>query len=328
MNRIIWITAIVACLLWGLTFSRAGAAEPKKPVGYFALRPAEGRIDLAKSLLASKHIAGFEIRDRWCNVEREPGKYDFSRLAAAAAQIRKAGKKYTLVILGGSSAPPWLFDKGCKYYQITPGPHDPSIFVPIEWDPVMIKHYTAMVAALGKEFDSDPACVKVNAGGPTEGSNEMFVREGGVSKMPNAAELLTGAWYDCLDAYGEAFPSTPISLNMAHPFSERDGILERVAKYHADTLGLQRAAFQYDGYNARPDAANYGPYKLVKSYGERGYMTGVEQVQPTSSSRYGGSGSRQQKFDYSVNRARDIGCDFFDFYEPDLPLIKKPFVPR
>jgi hypothetical protein len=338
-KTIVTLVALLACLYWLLTFSKNGAAEVapaapavKSPKGYFVLRPSQGPLDLAKNLLASKNVAGFELRDRWINIEKQPKRYDFSRLKAGAEICRKAGKQYTLVVEAGSQSPTWLKSKGCQTVTVPMEEFDSTNIVPVPWDPVFKRYYSDMVQALGAEFDKDPLCVKINAGGPQRRSNEMHLKIPAIERMTNSAEKLYGAWCDCLDMYGKAFPTTPISLNLANPFRPSDGIMERVAKRHAETFGFYRACFQYDGYNAKPDAADFGPFKLVQQYGQRGYMSGVEQVAGVSGrngfKRYGGSGTAQQRFQFSVDRAAYVGCDFFDLYELDLPLLKGKFIPR
>jgi hypothetical protein len=339
-NLIIKVVAVAACLYYAATFSRAGAGEVapaaptgKKPnAGYMLIRPSDGNINLAKGILTSKSIAGVSLRDRWINVEREPGVYNFERLKLAAMKCRQSGKVYTILVESGAQSPLWLKAHGCATVKISPQQHDQTNQVPVPWDPVFLKRYKALVTALGKEFDSDPYCVKVVAGGPTRRSNELNL--GGrnsfpaFARLPNADINFESAWYDCLDFYYEAFPSTPISLQLGVSFAGKQ-TTERIAKYHAAELGFERACFEWCSLNAKPGATDYLPYVLTATYCGRGYKGGAEQVQATTfTDEYGGSGSRQQNFDYSRDRLKKMGGDYMVIYEPDIPLLKGRFIPR
>jgi hypothetical protein len=306
------------------------AAPPvKKPnVGYMLIRPSEGNINLSKGILASKTIAGISLRDRWINIEREPGVYNFERLKLAAMKARQAGKVYTILVESGAQSPLWLKAHGCQTLTIPIAKWDQTNQLPVPWDKVFLTRYRALVMALGDEFDSDPYCVKVVAGGATRRSNELNMKEPALTRLPNADINFESAWYDCLGFYYEAFPSTPISLQLGVTFAGKK-LTERIAAFHAAELGFERACFEWCSLNAKPGATDYLPYVLTASYGGRGYMTGAEQVQATTFvQEYGGSGSRQQKFDYSMNRLKKIGGNFAVIYEPDIPLAKSPFVPK
>lgn len=293
----------------------------RQPVGYYAMTTGRGPV-LLNRFLSNKNLAGVELRDTWANVNPKPGVYNWSRIRPLIDQVKKAGKQYSMVILCGVDAPPWLKGEGVEYIDGYPAP----------WDRKMLGEHDAMLAALAKEIGKDTALVKVNAGGPCQESLEMY-HSPKVLNQPNAFNNLVGAWALVCTSYADYFPGVAVSFNLSSAVRGGDGskltsaaskdfrgsaadkLARAVAKDAMRILG-SRAIFQHDHLNAKPEQETDPIHKLILELGKQGRYIGFEQVTSSSDSRYGGT------FEVSDKRVKAAGGKFFDVYQPDDAKLK------
>lgn len=302
----------------------AVSSEPavRRPAGYYAMTPGRGTV-LLKRYLQNKNLAGVELRDTWANINPSRGKFDFSRLRALVKQVQQAGKQYTLVILAGDDAPRWLAAEGVEYLA----------GIPLPWDRRMLGFHDAMLEALAGEFGADPALVKVNAGGPTHESLELYLPVQ-ILNRPGAFANLVGAWTLVATSYRDHFPGVAISFNLSAAVRDGEGnqltaaaskefrgvAADKLARAVADAgyriLGARFVA-QHDHLNAKPAQETDPIHKLLLELGKQGRYIGFEQVCSSSDSgRYGGT------FATSDARVKRAGGKFFDIYQPDDALVK------
>jgi Beta-galactosidase len=135
------------------------------PRGVFSLEKAGE--PAAPSVLADPSVDGVSIRQRWRDLERSKGVYDWTFLDSEVARAEQAGKKVLLRILSeGVSTPPWVFNEGVQVFQFeSQNPYLPrkrekfAIF----WDPIYLAEKKAMIEAAGKHLAGNPAVCVVAA---------------------------------------------------------------------------------------------------------------------------------------------------------------------
>jgi hypothetical protein len=125
---------------------------------------------VTSNVLANPSIKGGLYQLYWSQIETAQGKYDWSKIDAAIATWKAAGKGVALRIMWSSSGywpdpaaktptPKWVFTAGARYAL-----HKPSgTEVPLFWDPIYQKYAHQFIAALSARYDSNPTVMFIDA---------------------------------------------------------------------------------------------------------------------------------------------------------------------
>jgi hypothetical protein len=233
--------------------STCAAAEVEAPRGIYV---AYGR-ELNDRILQAPYLTGVLVRAHWREVEPAEGRFDWAPLRRDIELARKHGKKVTLALAGGPATPDWVYAAGAQAFEYTfMNPHSPrggrSERIPLPWDSVFIAKWTNTIAALGREFGSDPAVTLVHITGSSKNGFELQLPEergrtpgergGRWIEVGFTAAQFEAGWKSVIEAFGRSFPGKALDLEI-HPVLGDSEIPRRLAKYGYDRLGKRFGTF-------------------------------------------------------------------------------------
>src|SRR5437016_5770297 len=146
------------------------------PRGVFCLLQAGGGTGRDSLVYSDVDVDGIGVRQKWSELERTEGVYDWTYLDNVIARAAAAGKAVLLrigtgggdIALGGS-CPAWVMDAVAaeplpasqKFYTFND--YGRSVTIAVFWDPVWLAKKTDMITALGARYSSNPAVKIVGA---------------------------------------------------------------------------------------------------------------------------------------------------------------------
>ena len=189
---------------------------------------------------------------------------------------------------------------------------------PVPWDAVYLQRWTSFIAALGAAFDGEPTLALVHA---THASHNSFEMQLGLSAQPQySAAGYTDAtyaqsWETVLDAFGAAFPSHALDVDI-HPVFGSDAVAQQVVAHGTATLGDRFGAF--GGWWSVNNAVNAYP----------GMWSLFHQTAPASFTNVQNVGSfvnTPERYDHDLavyeaafELAFDTGIRYFEVWNADL----------
>lgn len=225
------------------SFSRAGES-----VGYpHGIFISGGRYQ-SPQVLSYPFVDGALLRVGWSELEPAPGQYDWAYLDSEIRKVKRAGKKYTLAIVGGPSSPSWLYDSyhaASFTFSISspyaPGLRDRRLTIPVPWDPVFLSKWTEMVKAIGERYRNDPDLALVHITGSSANGFELMLPYARANSRIQASipdwhdygfskAKFISAWERIIDAYIHAFPGKYLDFEI-HDVLNDDSIPAQLVKY-------------------------------------------------------------------------------------------------
>ena len=115
------------------------------------------------------HLLGPMFQLYWSEIEKEPGKCDWSEWDRRLAPWLKAGKKFALRIMWCSSGnwphpasktptPHWVWDAGAKFVRYPLNGTE----IPLFWDPIYRRHALGFMEQVARKFDRDPGLLFID----------------------------------------------------------------------------------------------------------------------------------------------------------------------
>lgn len=194
-----------------------GRAAAQVPQGVFSI--ANGGLQPQDEVLADPNVDGVTLRQDWASLEPTEGRFDFSYLDLAVANVAASGKKVLLRIATQSKKPAWVTTAvqnagGLFFTFIDDGA---STSIPVFWDPTFLAKKKAMIAALGRHFTKNPAVAIVWVSFANATSEDWNVPHTPqyVAKwfrLGYTSEKLIDAGRQLIDATMVAFPNQYLTL--------------------------------------------------------------------------------------------------------------------
>jgi hypothetical protein len=135
-----------------------GQSAPKIPRGVFSLEKAGDPADPA--VLSNVAVDGISIRQKWQELEKSKGIYEWTFLDSEIARAAKANKVVLVRILSeGPSTPGWVFDEGVQtftYEDKNPYHTQKEGKFAIFWDKTYLSEKKTMIEAVGKHLAGNP----------------------------------------------------------------------------------------------------------------------------------------------------------------------------
>ena len=176
-------------------------------------------------------IAGATISASWAATEPRARQYDWTVIDADVIHAAEARKKVMIGVIPGINTPAWVYNLGARSVSLSWwiaawGPLMGSVVrVPVPWDAVYLREWSAFVAALGARYAGHPAVAGIKMAGINAQTIEQVLPWHKAYFGPGAIDpliawrdagyrpaLLTGAWSQCLAAYPRAFPHMRLIL--------------------------------------------------------------------------------------------------------------------
>lgn len=310
MTRITLAWHVVFCAI--VVLGKQGvAATVRAPSGFYVLTATDGS-NISSTDLKNSHIAGLSIRFSWSAAEPQPGVYNWSYVDSQIALAKQAGKTYMLRPMAGIRAPSWLYTQGAQWTTSDrTGNGGSGSKMPLPWDPIMLSEWDRFVAALGSRYGSDASLVLAHLNGPTSNSAEMHLPSSLLSQYPDAVGKTYAAWQNAIGAYGKAFPSTALSLNLTNVYTTKDGLLQSVASYAETALGA-RATLQNNSLSATT-SLNFAPIQIMSDFVDAGGRAGFQMLYANLNSA--------SAFTAAIQVGNKIGPDYYEIYKPQIAFL-------
>lgn len=208
--------------------------------------------------LSRSFVRGALIRVPWALVEREEGSFDWSLFHKALRVVERADKRATLALVAGPHTPDWVFDAGAEEFRyVFKNRHgnrkaNREERIPLPWDSIFVAKWKRTVGAFGHEFDRHPRVVLVHITGSSKNGFEMQLpqerarsdrgRNGRWYEAGFTLERFNQSWEQIIATFGEAFPTTPLDLEI-HPVLGNEEIPAHLLAFGHERIGSRFGAF-------------------------------------------------------------------------------------
>lgn len=188
--------------------------------------------------IKNPHVLGVWIQFYWSQIEREPGKYDWSVIDRRMKPWLEAGKKVGMRVYwvgsgywgdpaAKTATPAWVWKEGAKYVK-----HGPTgTEIPLCWDPIYQKYSHRFMEEIARKYENNPNIlfIDVTPGAETNpyryvAFNQLtpeFKNEYAATKSSDGKTYSDMLWHETVKAHIDAadriFKSLPIviTLNVA-----------------------------------------------------------------------------------------------------------------
>jgi hypothetical protein len=127
-----------------------------------------------KSVYDDPMINGVDLAAQWCNLEPEPGVYNWTPLTDVFKGADASGKFVILTLIPGVESPSWAL-AGVKSIETSFTYANPIAerTLPMPWDQVYLHRWYTFLQAVADQYGTNPAFKVIEVGGPTSVSTEM-----------------------------------------------------------------------------------------------------------------------------------------------------------
>ena len=227
----------------------AAPAARAEPWGVFSLT--HGAAPRAEAL-ARPYVRGASVRAYWRDFEPQEGRFDWALFDETLARAQRHGKKAAFRVMNGTGTPEWVYAAGAQAYD----PQDRGVTrLPLPWDDVFFEKWRAFIGALARRYDGHPGVAYVAMSMPAGRWAELLFPVS-LPHLPGySMERFVDSHRRVLDAYGAAFPHTPLTLAVTG--HEYDGSLQRVVAALTEHLVARfgpdnpRVLIQANGWSER-----------------------------------------------------------------------------
>ena len=274
--------ACICCL--ALTSTCAVFADQERPlrtglwVTYKISESAANPSAFEAAIRANPHLSGVCLHAGWNEIEKQPGKPDFSSIDKTVAVLRRIGMKYELSLKPGVTTPAYVFQQGAQSVQThVTNPHRPNfgeaVTVPVPWDSIYQRNFSRVIAQLGERYAGDPLCLGVVLTCANFMGAEMHLPKGPEDRakwqaMGNYEDKLLKVYYKYTDEWAKAFPQQQISLHLSKVLNLPPTFNERIIEYGLANYP-RRFTIQNCQLTGRREDAGKMSYDLVMKYRDR-----------------------------------------------------------
>jgi hypothetical protein len=239
----------------------------------------DGALDaFSKGIRANHELTGVCLHVAWNQIEKEPGKPDFSAIDKFVAVLHGIGMKYQLCVKPGSDTPAFVYTQGCQSFETFIANHYRANFgqpvvIPVPWDPIYERNFSAVIAELGKRYAGDPLCVSVVLTCANFLSAEMHLPKSVDDRakwraLGNYQEKLLAVYKRYTDEWAKAFPRQEISLHVSKVLDLPPHFCELVIDYGLSKYPA-RFSIQNCQLTGRREDTGMMTYDLIMKYRDR-----------------------------------------------------------
>jgi hypothetical protein len=229
---------------------------------------------------ANPHLSGVCLHIGWKDIEKEPGKLDFSAIDKSVAVLRRIGMKYELGIKPGVDTPPFVYQQGAQSFETQiKNPHRPNfgaaVAIPVPWDPKYQENFSRLIARLGDRYSSDPLCVSVVLTCANFMSKEMHLPKTPEDRakwagMGNYEAKLLDVYKKYTDEWAKAFPKQQVSLHLSQALDLPPSFFEGIIDYGVSKYP-ERFTIQNCQLTGRREDTGALSYDLIQKYRDRAH---------------------------------------------------------
>ena len=262
------------------------------------------------------YLDGVLVRISWTNLNPQVGIYDWSYIDEQIEYANTRGIKITLAVMNGPYAPKWLADEGAIFIDYVI--RNDSRSLPLPWDEVYLSYYKEFIAALGERYkDSDTIALIHMTNATTNGFEMQYnfstEKEAEFQSTGYSESALIDSWKGVIDAFANAFPSTPIDIEV-HPVFFSDEVPDQVVDYGLKTYGKQFGVFA--AWWSEHNAMNVytGAYSLI----QRAQQESFASLQMVSAVDVGSNPITTAEFTAALELAISNGIYYIEIWNADL----------
>jgi len=240
-----------------------------------------GRFEqFSAEIRVNPNLAGVCLHIPWDQIEKQPGKPDFTAIDKTVAVLRSIGMKYQLCLKPGAHTPSFVYTDGARPFEATvTNPHranvGQAVKIPIPWDSVYERDFSRIIQQLGERYASDPLCVSVVLTCANFMSAEMHLPKArqDLSRWQALGDYetrLLEVYKKFIDVWGTAFPKQELSLHVSKVLDLSASFCERVVEAGLSRFP-QRFSIQSCQLTGRKEDTGGMTYDLVQKYGDRAH---------------------------------------------------------
>ncbi len=293
----------------------------------------------ASAVYSDKLISGVDVLAQWCNLEPQPGVYNWTPLTQIFDQADASGKFVILTLIPGLESPSWaLANAKWTTSSFQYGGSVPARSLPMPWDQTYLTNWFAFLQAVADQYGTNPAFRVIETAGPTSVSTEMSEPnwtgttasandyDHGLPNRYHGSDLAmwkamgytparyVAAWRETFGEYRKIFPNQHMALSLVNglpigPGGKFDGyeVTATPLDVIAAALAHRGAIIQTDGVS--PDSPSQPPYAYVQASCGRAAATGFQTGLP------GEVGTLTAA---DLAPAWEAGADFVEVYEENV----------
>jgi hypothetical protein len=270
----------IALLVSILAQPRATAAiEPPLRTGLWATQRvpenASEASEFESMVRENSLLSGVYIHIGWKELEKEPGKFDFSTLDKTIEVLRRAKRKYVLGVKPGAETPAFVFQQGAPSFQTrVNNPHranfGENVSIPVPWDAQYQREFSRLIEEVGKRYAGDPVCVGVVLTCANFMSAEMHLPKtpedrGKWQAMGDYRGKLLEVYKRYTNEWAKAFPKQQICLHVSQVLDLPVSFFEKIIDYGISKYP-DRFTIQTDQLTGRGEDTGTMSYDLVLKY--------------------------------------------------------------
>lgn len=274
----------------------------------------------AAELAKSRNLSGVCLHFFWNDLEKVPGKFDFSMIDRTVAEFRRLGIKYEIGFAPGAHTPRFVYDEGAKSFSTqVPNPHranyGETIEIPVPWDPIYQREFSRRIAQLGERYAQDPLCVGVVLTCANAMSAEMHLTKGrsDLAKwqaMGDYEARLLEVYKKYTDEWAKAFPRQAISLHLAKVLDLPPTFCKQVVDYGLSKYP-ERFTIQSCQLTGRREDVGMMTYDLIREYRERAHH-GFQSL-----ASFGGRGDRMGSIEMAALNVVHADGEYWELWHGD-----------
>src|SRR5438132_2279971 len=259
------------------------AAGPPLRTGLWMTQPIEGDDKTGAfeaQVRANPHLSGVCLHVGWKDIEKEPGRLDFSAIDKSVAVLRHIGMKYELGIKPGADTPPFVYQQGAQSFEThVKNPNRANfgvaVAIPVPWDLKYQENFSRLIAQLGERYSSDPLCVGVVLTCANFMSKEMHLPKTPEDRakwnaMGDYGAKLLDVYKKYTDEWAKAFPKQQVALHLSQVLDLPSSFFERIIDYGVSKYP-ERFTIQNCQLTGRREDTGTLSYDLVQKYRDRAH---------------------------------------------------------
>jgi hypothetical protein len=236
--------------------------------------------EFSTQVRANHNLSGVCLHIPWDQVEKEPGKPDFSAIDKTVAVLRSIGMKYQLCFKPGVYTPQFVYAEGAQPFETrVTNPHranvGETIKIPVPWDAVYERHFSSVIQQLGEHYAKDPLCVSVVLTCANALSAEMHLPKTPEDRirwqvLGDYEARLLEVYNKFIGVWGTAFPKQELSLHVSKVLDLPPSFCERVVDAGLSQYP-ERFSIQNCQLSGRKEDTGMLSYDLVQKYRDRAH---------------------------------------------------------
>ena len=227
-----WRSLYFFLFISAVMLSPADAASSLSRGGIFSLYPRNDPLNETEEL-DQPYVAGLSVRFGWNDVEKSPGRYDWSLLEKAHLIAARKNKLLIIRVIAGSASPGWLYAQGVPTVTFQGSetnwmPAGATATMPVPWNEGYLQAWEKFLGAFGREITGwqNVYCVQMTGGGFID---EMHLpkKSPETIRQWNDAEIgdekISAMWKRIIQAYNRSMPEKiGLVLDLGIPFARSE----------------------------------------------------------------------------------------------------------